>query len=539
MSADAIAEQAAKHHDVKVLYCKTEADMEKLVQEHVLDANETLVGLSVHSKWIRLNDPHEADRVKKVLVVQVSTEKVTLVLHLGLMGKVTQWAPSANGAFGELMSQADIKKVGLYVLPIVQLLKAESNLECKGVYDIIPMATRVKATSLKKGKTEHTFPELSSPQTLNKDIWALADMALGTTGFKTPSDVHSARWEREITPSVIAWLSYEPIVAKKVYTFLATLEEELETAKGPTPLYVTNLPCDVDVAELKEFFKTTCPQPAHIHTAKKNRSTANAAIYYMEESEAQEAMEKYRGTQFRGREVLISETEEGLKQVEQDMQRDRIDFQVYVSNLPYFTTEAQLKRHFRHLSADIREAKFYCHQDLGVGSVYFTTKESANAAVERFDGSPFLFSVARYNPETGESEVTSKVRSVLLDFDFQTVIKRQKKEDRNKCKGDAEYDALDPYYSHQQRIKGSKNYKFETEDADEVLAASRVDGAIDAPQKPKMVMADKPKMRVVSGEERATEKVCPEMCTFTHVTRAHKHSCPTTRKRTPSVGLRV
>ena len=540
---ESFAELAKQHHDLEVIYCTKEEEMDALIKKHILEPEIKLVGLSYKSKMMQ-----KAERKKKIVVLSLSTDDVTIVLHMGIMGDIKKWTPSSE-AYASLMQNADIRKVGLHVLQIVSILRSEvtNALDCKGVYDLIPMAQRIKAAALKKGKTEHKFPEMASPQTMNKDIWALADIALGTTDFKTPSDVHSARWENEISDSVIAWLSYEPIVARKVHSFLSQLEEEIENTKGPTPLHVTNLPSDVTPAELIEYFKCTSPNPPHIHTAKKNRSTANAAIYYKEETEAKDAMQKYVGTQFCNREVLISETEEGLKQVEQDMQKDRTDFQVYMSNLPYFTTEPQLKRHFRHLEPQIREAKFYCHQDLGVGSVYFKTVEAAHQAVEEFDNAPFFFAVSRYNSNTGEQEVSKKTRLVLLDLDFQQVIRKQKKIDRNRNKGDEEYDALDPYYSHQQRMKLARKTELMRESGeDPVSVGARIDDP--APMKVRMtpeggaVAKMKTKMRV-AGEvpsepepaENVSEKVCGrhQLCSLTFLSSLTHHlRRPSRRRRT-------
>ena len=407
-------------HELDVYYVTKADEMEELLKKHILDEDRKVVGLVFKSKKI---DKRTNERKRKVVVIQLSTDTVSMIFQIGSMEGFAEKATEGNLA--EIMQNVDIKKVGLNVLQLVGMLKNDYQLECKGVYDLIPMAQRIKNAAAFKGNTKYEFPDLEASQQINKGIWKLCEMALEKP-YKTPHEVHAANWSNTIHPSVVCWLSYEPIVSRQVYSFLTDVETEINAAKGPTRIHVTNLPGDVTPEEIKEHFGCTYNKLPTIHTAPKNRSTANAAIFFNEQEEAESALKEFRGTDYKGREVLIAESEDDLKNVEQDMQKRRVDYQVYMSNLPYFTTEAQLRHHFRNLADDIREAKFYCHQDLGVGSVYFKTKESAARAVREYNNSKFWFAVNKYDPETKDIKVERKVRYVMLDTDFLTVIKKQK-----------------------------------------------------------------------------------------------------------------
>eukprot|EP00659_Diplonema_papillatum_P018968 gene18968-29213_t len=505
MADAAIAETTSERHALQVLYITTAEQMEEAIKKHILDENISVVGLAYKSKIY-----NKIERKRRAALVQLSTDKVSLVIHLMLMGVEEGDKPKSSPSFNEVMQDPEIKKVGLNVLQLVSLLKNDYSLDCKGVYDLVPMAQRVKHSAAFKGMTQYQFPDLEVSEQINKGIWALSDMALGTVGFKTPPDAHCANWEKALTPSVLDWASFEPVVGKKVQEFLNRVEEEIEQAKGPTALHITNLPGDVSKEDLVEHFECTASQRPNIHTAPKNRSTANAAVFYSEEEEALAALDKFNHSEFRGREVLIAKSEDELKTVEQDMQKARLDYQIYISNLPYFTTEAQLRAHFKGLQEEIREAKFYCHQDLGVGSVYFKTKEAASRAIREYQNSRFLYAVHKMDPVTKKMSQQRRFRVVILDYDFQTVIKKQKREDRTRGKSDEHYDALDPYYSHQQRQKGwRKDARFDDMEPNP-FGTGPLEGETieDAPrQKPKMRRnsVDKPRMRAVREDDTPEE----------------------------------
>eukprot|EP01063_Lacrimia_lanifica_P030500 TRINITY_DN484_c3_g1_i1.p1 TRINITY_DN484_c3_g1~~TRINITY_DN484_c3_g1_i1.p1 ORF type:complete len:879 (+),score=466.94 TRINITY_DN484_c3_g1_i1:53-2689(+) len=483
-------------HSRKVIYVTTEDEMNRLIQSYIIDKACVTIGLAFKSKVV-----NKMDRKKKMTVLQFSTHEVSLVMHVALFGP--GWAPKGESALKDVMQEVAIKKVGLNVLQLVGLMK-DYDFECKGVYDLIPMAGRVKEAAHFKGYSKYVFPDVNNTQQLNKAIWALADLALnadssmpeGIESFKTPSWVHSANWNDEMSPEVLDSVSYEAVVAQRVHVFLGDVENDIQDAKGPTALYLTNLPHDVTAEELVAFFGCNSVKQPKIRTAPKNRSTANADIFFNEKEEMEAALAKFDKQIFREREVLMSSAEDELKTVEQQMQQDRAGFQVYISNLPYFTTEDQLRRHFSKLGDQIKEAKFYCHQDLGVGSVYFKTREAADQAEQEYQMSKFLYAVNKVDPVSKQTIVERKFRIIMLDMDFQTVIKRQKRDDRRVGKGEAQYDALDPYYSHQQRPRKHMPDDSETFGPqasaliDEEKPRMRVEGA-----------GDKPKMHVVNAED--------------------------------------
>eukprot|EP00755_Sulcionema_specki_P017513 Sspe_Gene.11325::Locus_3824_Transcript_1_1_Confidence_1.000_Length_2670::g.11325::m.11325 len=433
-------------HNLEVHYTKDEAEMEDLLKKYIVDPGLELVGLAFKMKMVKSTS---GERSRHVAMVQFCTDEVALVLHLASMGSLSGWRPNPEGNFADVMKNPKLKKVGLNVLPMVGMLKKANDVECKGVYDLIPMAQRVKTAASFKGYTKYNFPDMSREGQAVANIRTLAKMAIGKEETP-PSGFNHYPWDSELTPEMLDWVSYEPVIARKVYDFLSDVEEELAQAKGPAALYATNLPGDVNAEELHKFFKCTSSKEPKIQTAPKSRSTANAALFYNEKEEAEEALEKFTGCTFKGREIIIALEEDKLKQAEQKMQADRQGRQVYISNLPFFTTENRIRNHFKALADDIIEAKFYCFQDFGVGSIYFKTEDAATKAVDMYNGEYLSYPIKKMEPD-GTIQIKHNHRMLFVDKNFNSVIQRQKQSDRKKEKD--EYDALDPFYFNLHRTR--------------------------------------------------------------------------------------
>eukprot|EP01062_Namystynia_karyoxenos_P055465 TRINITY_DN4630_c4_g1_i1.p1 TRINITY_DN4630_c4_g1~~TRINITY_DN4630_c4_g1_i1.p1 ORF type:complete len:1001 (+),score=255.61 TRINITY_DN4630_c4_g1_i1:101-3103(+) len=448
----ATAAQALDASGVAVYHCTTEAEMDARLSEHVLGRGCKEVGLDYRTKRTKTRD----GRRICIAAILLSVPRACLVLQLSKMGPFGSWHPSEQGTFSQVMCNAELRKAGVNVLRLITLFR-EWGIECKGIYDLVPMAKRVKDQAKFKdvSKYDAALPS-GSPKEETVILHAIADEPVRTY-VKSPRDLVEADWEETVSAEAVNHAAYETFITHKVYTYLSRAEQELQASRGPTPVYVTNLPLDVADAELYAHFKCTAKRYPYVHKSMKNRSTANATLLYAERQEALDAIASYTHTTFRGRELVIAEDEEGLRQADAAQQEERAGLQVYLSNLPYFTTEAQIRKHFQgdpemcghlglpDLSSHIKEARFFCHQDLGVGSVYFDSKKAARQAVEHYSGTRFTYGIK--DAVTGE--VKAQRRTIHADLDLRLLVVRQKSQDRGK--GSDDYDPLDPYFSRQQR----------------------------------------------------------------------------------------
>eukprot|EP00755_Sulcionema_specki_P006212 Sspe_Gene.34848::Locus_16919_Transcript_1_3_Confidence_0.300_Length_2138::g.34848::m.34848 len=378
-------------------------DNDALVQTHVVKDRQKLMAVEYKLK-------RSEDRKRRQFVLfQLCTEKDKVLL----LQYPPDEPPQASSALCDVLADEGIAKVGWTAQHLNALLKQECGREGANLIDIFVMADEiVKAAQFK------SFDLTDCP--LSQGISYKTLIAL-LPPRKTPTRVTSANWET-LDDERLQWASYESRAALEVYKVLSALKKKIDAAPGPSQVLIANLP-DVTVDALKERFKgETMKKDPVIEQSLKNRSTAIATLFFPDKSQASSFIATYNHAKFREREMVMAENDEQLQEEEEKLRKSRAGRQVYLCNLPYFTTDHQIRNFFKNFAAHIIETRFFTVSGAGIGSALFDTAERAQEAATTHREAEFAQVVLKV--ETKKNVVHK--RKVIVDLDLDYLLERHR-----------------------------------------------------------------------------------------------------------------
>ena len=170
-------------------------------------------------------------------------------------------------------------------------------------------------------------------------------------------------------------------------------------------VFVGNLSYEVTGQGLKDLFqKFGRIEHAEIVTGPNGRSKGYGLIQFVHATDAQEAMKKMDGKDYKGRPLQVKPDKKSGATEEKGTTT-----QLFVGNLPYETTWKQLKEMFQKKCKGVEKADIMegpNGRKKGFGMVKFATEKDAEAAISKMRGFKFEGREieVRFNKKVGESE---------------------------------------------------------------------------------------------------------------------------------------